>query len=205
MKARRAIAALLISLAGVALVASASEFNTVQNAKSQITFASKQMGVPVEGKFGKFTAQINFDPAKPEAGRAQVEIDLNSIDTGSDDANTEVKRKSWFDTQNFPTAKFVSSSIKAMGGGKFEAAGKMTIKGRTLDMVAPFTFKPEGKDARFDGTFTIKRLSYGIGEGAWADTSTVADEVVVKSSVLVSATPTPISAPIPATKPAPKQ
>ena len=99
----------------------AAEFNAVQADKSRVTFVSKQMNVPIDGKFGKFSAQISFDPAKPEAGRAQIEIDLTSIDAGSDDANTEVKRKAWFDTQNFPTAKFVAGSVRALGGARFEA------------------------------------------------------------------------------------
>ena len=171
--------------------AQAAEFNAVQADKSRITFVSKQMNVPIEGRFGKFAAQIGFDPARPEAGRAQIEIDLNSIDAGSDDANTEVKRKAWFDTQNFPSAKFVAGSVKALGGGRFEAVGKMTIKGRTLDLAAPFTFKQEAAAGRFDGSLTIKRLAFGIGEGPWSDTSTVADEVVVKFSFLVAAAAQP--------------
>lgn len=171
------------------LPASAGEFGTVQLDKSRITFVSKQMNVPIDGRFTKFNAQIAFDPAKPEAGRAQIEIDLNSIDAGSDDANVEVKRKAWFDTRNFPTAKFVSSGVKLLGSGRFEATGKMTIKGRTHDVVAPFTFKQDGNGGRFDGSFTVKRLQYAIGEGPWADTSTVADEVVIRFSIVVAASP----------------
>ena len=37
----------------------------LQAAKSDIVFVSKQMGVPVEGRFKSFDAQISFDPAKP--------------------------------------------------------------------------------------------------------------------------------------------
>ena len=65
-------------------------------------------------------------------------------------------------------------------GNRYEVTGKMTIKGRTKDVTAPFTFKPEGPGGTFDGAFTLKRLDYAIGEGAWADTDTVANEVQVK-------------------------
>jgi polyisoprenoid-binding protein YceI len=160
--------------------AHAAELSAVQLDKSSIAFVSKQMNVPVEGDFKKFTAQISLDPARPEAGRARIEIDLDSIDAGSAEANDEVKSKSWFNTREFPKASFVSSAVKALGGGRFEAAGKMTIKGKTLESHAPFTLKQEKGVLILDGAFPLKRLDYGIGSGVWSDTSVVADEVQVK-------------------------
>jgi polyisoprenoid-binding protein YceI len=148
--------------------------------KSAITFVSKQMNVPVEGRFGKFSAQLTFDPAQPSQGRVQVEVDLASIDTGSEEANDEVKSKGWFDVKNHPTARFVSSSVKSLGAARYEAAGKLTIKGRSKDVSAAFTFKPAGPGGVFEGTFALKRLDYGIGEGAWSDTDAVANEVQIK-------------------------
>ena len=179
----------LAGLAGVlaAAPAAAVEYNAVLIDKSQVKFTSRQMNVPVDGLFKKFNAQVAFDPARPEAGRAVVEIDLDSIDAGSDDANIEIKRKPWFDVQNFPTAKFVSTGVRALGNGRYEALGRMTIKGRTRDVVAPFTFRPSGGTGQFDGSFVVKRLQFAIGEGPWADTSTVADEVVIKFRFLVAA------------------
>jgi len=175
--------------AGASGAVLATEFNSMQPDQSRITFTAKQMNVPVNGKFGKFSAQLAFDPAKPEAGRAQIDIDLNSIDAGSDEANEEVKRKAWFDTLNFPTARFVSTAIKSLGTDRYEAQGKLSIKGRNLDITAPIFFKPEGAGGRIEGSFTIKRLAYGIGDGEWADTATVANEVVVKFSLFVVAAP----------------
>lgn len=168
------------ALALLPLFAAAAEFNAVQSDKSRISFVSKQMGVPVDGAFRKFSAQLAFDPAKPEAGRAQIEIDLASIDAGSAEANDEVKGKGWFNTAQFPTAKFVSTGVKALGGGRYEAQGRMTIKGKTRDVVAPFSYKAEGANAVLEGAIPVLRLQFGIGEGVWSDTGTVADEVQVK-------------------------
>ena len=47
-------------------------------AQSEIAFVSRQMGVPVEGKFKRWDAQLAFDPKKPEAGKVSF-----SIDTGA--------------------------------------------------------------------------------------------------------------------------
>ena len=172
-----ALAALLVPAAGSGY---GQRVSAVDQDKSAITFVSKQMNVPVEGKFGRFSVQLVFDAAKPNEGRVQVELDLASIDTGSEEANDEVKGKGWFDVKNYPTARFVSSAVKSLGPGRYELAGKLTIKGRTRDVVAPFTLKPAGQGAVFDGAFVLKRLDYAIGEGVWSDTDTVANEVQVK-------------------------
>jgi len=171
------LGALLLTTAGRGY---AQRVTTVDPGKSTITFVSKQMNVPVQGKFGRFSIQLAFDAAKPSEGRVQVELDLASIDTGSEEANDEVKSKGWFDVKNYPTARFVSSTVRSLGPGRYELAGKLNIKGRIKDVVAPFTLTPAGEGAVFDGAFVLKRLDYGIGEGLWSDTDTVANEVQVK-------------------------
>ena len=178
---------LALSLSAFVIPAEAAEFSQVQLDKSQITFVFKQMGVPVDGRFRKFNAQVAFDPAKPASSHAQVEIDLASIDAGAPEADDEVKSKNWFNIQQFPTAKFVSSAVKPLGGDRYEVAGKITIKGKTRDVVAPVSVKQEGNSALLDGAFTLKRLEYGVGAGPWSDVDTVADEVQIKFQLLVSA------------------
>lgn len=170
-----------------ALPAGAVEFNQFQPGKSALSFVSKQMNVPVEGQFKSFRSKLAFDPAKPAAAKAELEIDLASIDAGSKDANDEVASKAWFDTKTFPVAKFVATSVKPLGNNRFEVAGKMTIKGRTLDLATPVTLRQEGGSATFDGSLTIKRADYGIGEGMWADFGTVANEVQIKFRLVATA------------------
>jgi polyisoprenoid-binding protein YceI/cytochrome b561 len=117
--------------------AAAAEFNQFQAGKSSLTFVSKQMGVPIDGSFRKFAASLAFDPAKPAAATARLDLDLNSIDAGSRDANDEVVGKPWFNVKVFPTATFVSSAVRPLGGDKFELVGKLTIKGKSQDLTAP--------------------------------------------------------------------
>ena len=181
-----------LALMGLCLIAgsaNAIEFNQVLNDKSSISFGYKQMNVPLDGKFKKFAAQIDFDPAKPEAAQAKFDIELASIDTGSSDADDEVVGKDWFNAKAFPTAKFVSTGVKALGGNRFEVQGKLTIKGKTLPVSAPLTFKPDAALALFDGSLTIKRLDYAIGEGEWADVSTVANEIQIKFHIVSASAP----------------
>ena len=156
--------------------ASALEFVGIDSAKSNLSFVYKQMGVPVDGSFKKFSVQLRFDPAKPQAGSASIDLDLASIDAGSADANDEVASKLWFNTRAFPKATFTSAEIKSLGGNRYEIRGKMSIKGKTLDASAPFTFS----NGVADGAFVLKRGDYAIGEGMWADYGTVANEIQIK-------------------------
>lgn len=177
---------LLVTLA-TALPARAIEFNQLQVNKSALSFVSKQMNVPVEGQFRSFRGKLSFDPAKPGNASAEIDIDLASIDAGSKDANDEVVGKAWFNTKAFPTAKFASTSVKALGGNRFEVAGKMTIKGRTQDLTAPITLRQDGGNAVFEGSLVLKRADYAIGDGIWADFGTVANEVQVKFRLVATA------------------
>jgi polyisoprenoid-binding protein YceI len=176
-------------LALVAGAAHAAEFNALQPDKSRMTFVYRQMNVPVEGSFKRFGGRLSFDPAAPTQGTAQIEIDLASIDTGVAEANEEAAGKLWFNTKQYPVARFVSSSVKALGGNRFEVAGKMSIKGRTLDVSTPATFRQEGPNGVFEGSFVLKRADYGIGEGMWADFGTVANEVQIKFRLVASGAP----------------
>lgn len=177
-----------VVLAGFALVqpAAAASYTRVLPEKSTLAFVSSQMGVSVDGSFKRFTATLDFDPAKPEAGKATLDIDLASIDAGGPEANDEVKGKNWFDVKQFPTARFVSTSVKPLGSNKYEVRGQMTIRGKSREVVAPFTLKPDGAGAVLEGGFQLKRLDYGIGTGAWGDTSVVADEVQIKFRLTVA-------------------
>ncbi len=160
--------------------ANAAEFNTVVPERSTVAFSYKQMGVAMDGRFRKFSAQLNFDPAKPQAAQASLDVDIGSIDAGSADANGEVVGKQWFDAKAFPSARFVAKSIKAAGPGRYDVAGGLSIKGRSIEVNAPASFKQEGADGVFDGTFVIKRADFGIGNGPWADFDVVANEVQIK-------------------------
>jgi len=141
------------------------------------------MNVPVEAPFKRFSAQIDYDAAKPESAKASVDIDTASLDVGDPDMNKEVAKKEWFNAAQFPKATFVSTGIKPAGPGKLTVSGKLSIKGRATDVSFPLTVKTEAGKQVFEGTLPIKRLTYNIGEGEWKDTSMVADEVVIKFRV----------------------
>ncbi|NMM37289.1 MAG: YceI family protein [Glaciimonas sp.] len=175
---------LLVSALGLPNIASA--LLKVDPAKSTVSAVFKQMNVPVEAKFRKFTAKIDFNPAKPETSKATVEIDTNSFDLGDQEMNREALKKEWFNAAQYPKASFVSSGMKSSAPGKLEVSGKLTIKGKSANVSFPLTIKKEGGHQIFEGALPIKRLTYNIGEGEWSDTSMVADEVIIKFRVIAA-------------------
>ena len=152
-----------------------------------ITITGKQMGTPVTGQFKNFTAQIQFDAAKPTASKATIEVDTASIDIGLEDFNQELRSKTWFDSKAHPKATFVASAIKAGGAERMEVSGKLTIKGRMREVTFPVAVKNEGTLRVFEGALPIRRTDFNVGEGEWKATDTVADEVQIRFRIPVPA------------------
>jgi polyisoprenoid-binding protein YceI len=153
---------------------------TLQAAQSELAFTSRQMGVPVDGRFKRFDAQLAFDPKKPETGKVAFTIDLASVSLGAPELEAELAKAPWFDSKKMPQASFQSTAVKTTGAGKFEVAGKLTIKGQTRDIIVPITLAQAGGVSTATGGFVLKRLEFKIGDGEWSDTSMVANDVQVK-------------------------
>lgn len=157
-------------------------------AQSEVSFTSRQMGVPVDGRFRSFSAQVAFDPAKLATSSIAFSVDTGSADI-SREANAELPKATWFNVAAFPKATFQSSAIKRIDANKFEVAGKLSIKGVSSDLVVPVTLAQNGATTTATGTFPIKRLTFRIGEKEWADTSMVADEVQVRFKIALTGVP----------------
>ena len=155
--------------------------------KSEIRFVSKQMGVDVEGRFRKWKSAVDFRPDALGQSRADFDIELASIDLASEESETELKRKDWFDTPRFPLATFRSSSVKSLGGDRYEIAGKLSIKGTDRDVTIPVQVRKDAAgNSVAEGQFAVKRLAFGIGSGPWSDPSVVADDVLVRVRIVLA-------------------
>ena len=171
------------ALVGSALVLGAHAAQAQQQlvpAQSEVQFTARQMGVPLDGHFKKFSAQVAFDPAQLATSKIAFTVDTGSATLGSRETDAELPKPTWFNVGKFPQAQFESTAIKALGGGQFEVAGKLTIKGNAQNVVVPVALAQSGATTTATGTLPIKRLAFKIGENEWADTSMVADDVTVK-------------------------
>ena len=170
-------------LLGSALSANAQNKSTpaqLQLSGSEISFTTRQLGVPVDGKFTRFAAQITLDPRSPQTGNVAFTIDTGSARFGAAEIDAEVPKATWLNVAQFAQATFQSTVIKAAGPGKFEVAGKLNIKGQSRDIAVPVTLSQSGPTSVATGSFTIKRLDFKVGEAEWADTSMLANDVIVK-------------------------
>jgi len=175
--------AVLLALGPLAS-AQAVEYKQVNATASQIAFTYNQMGARVYGRFGKFDARIDFDSANPTAARAELTLQLTSIDAGSRDANAELQKPAWFNTAVYPVATFESSRVTVLDDNHYTLTGNLTIKGRTHEVAAQVVLKPQHAIGVFDGEFIIKRGDFNVGEGEWADFGIISNDIHVTFRVV---------------------
>jgi polyisoprenoid-binding protein YceI len=169
------------SLAMLLMASSSAGAQGVLIDKSEIRFISRQMGANVEGRFRRWKANVDFRPKELDKSKAEITIDLSSIDLASEESETEIKRPRWFDTGKYPVATFQSTAMKSLGGDRYEIAGTLTLKGTARDETIPVEVKRDAAgNSVATGEFTIKRLEFKVGDGPWADPTVVADDVIVR-------------------------
>lgn len=187
---RPSLASLLAT--GLLLLSSAAQavqYGTLLPENSTLGFVSRQMGVPVNGRFRRFAAELDFDPARAASARGSFEVELASVDTGSNEADEEVKGKDWLFVKNFPRARFEIAGIRPLGGNRYEIRGPLTLRDMRHDIVIAASLREAAGRAIFEGRYLLKRLDFNIGGGAWGDTDTVANEVEVRFSLAFRAKP----------------
>jgi polyisoprenoid-binding protein YceI len=178
--------AALVLFASSASAQTAPAPATLVPAQSEIAFQVKQSGVPVDGKFRKFDAQVALDPKAPQTGGVTISIDTSSATVGFAESDAELPRAPWFNAAKFPRAVFRSTSIKALGGGRLQVAGRLEMKGATQELSIPVTIAPSGALSAATGEFVVKRLDFKIGENEWSDLSLVANDVRVRFKLVFS-------------------
>jgi polyisoprenoid-binding protein YceI len=180
--------ALAVALTAPAVAQAAS----VLPAQSEIDFTTRQMGVPVKGRFRKFSAEIALDPKKPETGSVAFSIDTASVRFGSAELEREIVKPQWLNTPKFPLASFRSSAIRGAGPGRYIVSGTLTIKGAAHEVTVPVQLiqaaVPAGVSTA-SGEFTIRRLDFRIGEAEWTDTSMLANDVIVRFKLAITGLP----------------
>lgn len=158
----------------------------IVKADSHLGFEGNQMGAPFQGEFKSFDGTIAFDPANLAGGKADITIDMSSADANSTDRNKYLPMSDWFNTAKFPSAHFtVTGFEKGLDKNQYIAKGNLTIRDVTLPIMLPFnldiTKNPTGESvAKMTAETALNRLDFGVGQGEWKDTSSVANQVKVK-------------------------
>jgi polyisoprenoid-binding protein YceI len=155
---------------------------TTDAAQSRLEFTATLAGGDFDGTFRRFKADIDFDPADLAGSRFGVEIDTASADTADAERDLALRGADFFAVERWPSARFSAERFVALGDGRFEALGKLTIRDTSREVRLPFSFEPvaDGKRAELAGGMTIRRLDYGVGQGEWQDTQWLGDEVRIR-------------------------
>lgn len=178
-----ALAALLLATGPV----HAATAWTTDATRSRLEFTGTLAGGKFDGRFLRFTPEIVFDPADLAGSRFRVAIDTGSADTAEPDRDEMLKGGDFFAAGRWPSARFEADQFVAVGGGRYEARGRLTIRDSTREVTVPFTFKPgaDGRSATLAGGTTIRRLDFGVGQGEWRDTQWLSNEVAIRFSLLL--------------------
>lgn len=156
------------------------EFKVVQ-AESHVKFEAKQAGVPINGEFKSFTADISFHPDNLAESKVRAVIDMSSFAVDSSDAQGVLSDATWFNTKLFPQSIFETKSFKPLGENKYEADGELEIKGHKEPINFIFTLDEfNEKNAHIKGNVTLKRRNFDIGEER---TDSIEDGVVVSVEI----------------------
>lgn len=157
---------------------------TADPGASRLEFVGIQAGAEFKGVFHKFTAAIDFAPDALTNAHFDVQIELSSLDSMDNDRDSTMRGADIFDVAHYPTAHYVTRSFAKTAAG-YTALGALTLHGVTRDVPIDFRFTGTSAGARLEGTATLKRLDFGVGQGDWKSTESVADAVKVVFSLVL--------------------
>jgi polyisoprenoid-binding protein YceI len=158
---------------------------TMQPKESTLTFVGTQAGAQFQGTFDKFTADIRFDPKDLAASRFDVKIDTASVNTKDGERDDIIRGPDLFGSKQWPAARYVAEKFTDRGAGKYAATGQLTLRDVTKPVPIEFTFETRDGNAWLKGQATLKRIDFGVGQGEWKDTETVANEVQIRFALLL--------------------
>jgi polyisoprenoid-binding protein YceI len=155
--------------------------------ESQLTFTGTQNGAPVTGEFKTFTGEIFVDPNDLSVGSIDIIVDINSLSASYADLKETLLTSDWFNPKLFPKAEFKATQFKQTGKNTYEAIGTLTIRDKSVPVTLTFSAEELAPNKRqVIGSTFIKRSTFGVGQGEWASTDEVKDEVTVKFKVVAA-------------------
>ena len=153
---------------------------------STLQFRTSWSGAAIAGGFRKFEGDIDFGPDALDKSRVEIRVDTGSVFSGDDQRDETLKSADWFSVASFATATFSASKFRKVGADRYVANGTLKLKGVSLPIALPFTLRIKGDAATMQGSATLDRTAYKIGEGDYASTSEIPADVTV--DVVIKAT-----------------
>lgn len=157
------IGSLLIQLI---VVTSFSQSYKVTDEGSSIKFKIKNFGLETGGSFTGLQGTVSFDVNDLSKDSFNLSIDANSINTDNNMRDNHLRKEDYFDVQNYPRIRFVSTSVTVDKNAHFTVTGQLTIKNTTKEVSIPFSATPKDSGYIFTGEFKLNRKDYKVGGGS---------------------------------------
>lgn len=150
---------------------------------STVIFKYSYSDTPYQGEFKNIQATFEIDPLSP--GDCKIDVLIPIIDLEVDDEETEsyMFDVELFDVDQFPTATFTADQCELDSINSFTAKGMLTIRDQTQPMDFPFELSIDGARFNLTSEVTVQRLDFGVGQGYFANTSAIPNEIVIEVDV----------------------
>ncbi|MCL9683839.1 YceI family protein [Legionella maioricensis] len=152
--------------------------------ESQLTFTATQNGAAVSGEFKTFSGTLLIDPNDLKNSSIDIVVDINSVSASYAQLKETLISPDWFNAKLFPKAEFKATQIEKTGDKAYQAKGTLTIRDKTVPVTLNFTGEqPDPSKGLVVGSTTIKRTQFGVGQGDWAGTDEIKDDVTINFKV----------------------
>jgi polyisoprenoid-binding protein YceI len=165
---------------------------------SRVGFVARHaMVTKVRGSFNEFAGTGYLDAENPAASQLALTIQAASIDTSNADRDAHLRSNDFFDMENHPEIRFVSTSVDTVGTDQYRVTGDLTIKGVTKPVTVDFDYTGTAVDpygnqrVGFEGQTTVNRKDWGVNWNAALDAGgvLVGEKVVLEFDVSAIRTP----------------
>jgi polyisoprenoid-binding protein YceI len=122
--------------------------------------------VSIKGVFEKWNASIKFSSRDIRSAVLDIEIEADSVNTGSHVKDNKLKGQDFFNAKESPLITFQSTKIVQTGPNTFDIEGNFTIRGVTKTEKLTLTSDSKGTPTgSLDGTMAFDRKEYGMTSG----------------------------------------
>jgi polyisoprenoid-binding protein YceI len=122
--------------------------------------------VSIKGVFEKWNTRITFSSRDVRSAAIDIEIEADSVNTGSHMKDNKLKSKDFFNVKESPLITFKSTKIVQTGPYTFDIEGNFTIRGVTKTEKLTLTSDSKGTPTgNLDGTMAFDRKEYGMTSG----------------------------------------
>jgi polyisoprenoid-binding protein YceI len=149
---------------------------SIDPSHSRVGFVARHaMVTKVRGSFNEFEGSGYFDAENPAASRLELTIQAASIDTRNADRDAHLRSNDFFDMENHPEIRFVSTAVEQLDADSYRVTGDLTIKGITKPVTVDFEYTGTAVDpygnqrVGLEGSTTVNRKDWGVSWNAALD------------------------------------